>query len=346
MKELLIKVAAQYSKNLPFAVFCPPNEDMVTAYLQSNNDLVTIKDFDESGFAFCSFDSAQQYIIPEKDSEIICESKTSKGRKPVLHEHEISENGKSEFVLLVEKAIAKISSGELMKVVVSRKEIMQLTVFDLEKTFARLIANYADAFCYCFFHPQIGLWIGATPERLLNVDGLKFKTVALAGTQPRVDKHSVIWKDKEIEEQQFVSDFIEGNLQPLTTRLYITRPYTAWAGKLAHIKTDLSGLLKKSASIRSVLQTLHPTPAVCGLPKGAATKFILDNEGYSRSFYSGFLGLLNVDNKTDLYVNLRCMDIVDGAVNIFVGCGITKDSVAEKEFIETSHKALTMKSIL
>jgi isochorismate synthase len=97
---------------------------------------------------------------------------------------------------------------------------------------------------------------------------------------------------------------------------------------------------------------LHPTPAVCGLPKENAKQFILENEGYERKFYSGFLGELNLNtilNKvvdSDLFVNLRCMEIERHKVHLYIGCGITKDSNPEKEYIETANKAMTMKQIL
>ena len=97
---------------------------------------------------------------------------------------------------------------------------------------------------------------------------------------------------------------------------------------------------------------MHPTPAVCGFPKGKARDFILKNENYNRKYYAGFLGELNFcfeSNQTlmsDLFVNLRCMEIIKDNAEIYVGCGITKDSNPEKEYIETKNKSVTMKNIL
>ena len=91
---------------------------------------------------------------------------------------------------------------------------------------------------------------------------------------------------------------------------------------------------------------MHPTPAVCGFPKDESKAFILENENYDRTFYTGFLGELNVHNQTDLFVNLRCMEIVDKQVNLFIGCGITKDSIPEKEWEESINKSMTMNKIL
>jgi isochorismate synthase len=97
---------------------------------------------------------------------------------------------------------------------------------------------------------------------------------------------------------------------------------------------------------------LHPTPAVCGFPKLDAQKFIIENEGYDRTFYAGFLGEWNKDfvsykeNCSDLYVNLRCMKIEDQKAKLYVGGGINKGSNPEKEYIETVNKSLTMKKVL
>jgi isochorismate synthase len=94
------------------------------------------------------------------------------------------------------------------------------------------------------------------------------------------------------------------------------------------------------------LQLLHPTPAVCGLPKDKSKAFILDNENYDRTFYTGFLGELNVEDQTDLFVNLRCMEISGSQAHLYMGCGITKESIPEKEWEESCNKSATMKRVL
>jgi isochorismate synthase len=96
---------------------------------------------------------------------------------------------------------------------------------------------------------------------------------------------------------------------------------------------------------------LHPTPAVCGLPKEDSKKFIIENENYDRSYYTGYLGELNtrsVNNElsSDLYVNLRSMQIENENAYVYIGCGITKDSDPEKEWEESVNKSMTMKRVL
>src|SRR5690606_31528760 len=101
-----------------------------------------------------------------------------------------------------------------------------------------------------------------------------------------------------------------------------------------------------------IIKALHPTPAVCGMPKEIARDFLIQKEGYDRKYYAGYLGELNcnveqnTNDESDLYVNLRCMEIEENNINIYVGCGVTKDSNPESEFIETVNKSSTMKQIL
>jgi isochorismate synthase len=132
----------------------------------------------------------------------------------------------------------------------------------------------------------------------------------------------------------------------------VSSPYSIKAGNLWHIKTDITATVKSKKAKGEIIKTLHPTSAVCGLPKESAKAFILKNENYDREYYSGFLGELNIDfvtfrtEQTDLFVNLRCMKIVGDTAQLFIGCGITKDSVPADEFTETGNKSITMKKVL
>jgi isochorismate synthase len=186
----------------------------------------------------------------------------------------------------------------------------------------------------------------------LKTNGNSLKTVALAGTQLATNSAAIIWNDKEKIEQQLVTDFIVDSLEDLAKEITISSPYSVKAGNLWHIKTDVLAQLKSKKSIKKIILALHPTSAVCGLPKKEAKEFILQNEGYNREYYSGFLGELNIDFvtfrtlQTDLFVNLRCMKIIKNKATLFVGCGITKDSKPVDEYMETVNKSMTMKNII
>ena len=359
MIDFFIKVKQQQAQNLPFVLYRKPNDIKLAGYFQNNDHLYFAENFEESGFVFAPFDGSQMILIPKKES-VKWETLIISSADSTFSGFKESEDrqAKEHFEKLVQKGIDAIANGILRKVVLSRKEIVGLSDFDLVSIFEKLIQSYPTAFCYCWFHPKIGLWMGATPERLLKATNKKFSTMALAGTQKLEGTAEVVWEKKEMEEQQFVTDFIINNLKDLSLEVSLSSPYTIQAGTLAHIKTDIEGIIKENSSLKQIVSVLHPTPAVCGLPKDAAKAFILENEGYEREYYTGFLGELNKEGfnkeelKTDLYVNLRCMQIKMGAelamtqAHLYMGCGITVDSIPEKEWRESVNKSATMKKIL
>lgn len=351
MSFLFSKIKEQQANKLPFVCYCKPNSDKIIALFQKNDDLISLDDSDV-GFAFVSFDNEKRYIIPERLSDIYFETVSASDYIfPKTMISETDSDAKIAFESLVESGVEAIQRGDFEKVVLSRKELIEVTDFDIELVFNKLNSNYSTAFKYCFYHPKIGFWIGATPEQFLKVDENLVKTVSLAGTQ-LVSNDAIKWSDKEVDEQQIVTDYIVKNLKLYSDNVTFSEPYSHQAGNLLHIKTDIQAVVNDKNAISEIINVLHPTPAVCGFPKEKAKHFILENEGYPREFYAGFLGEWNKDfatfkqKQSDLFVNLRCMKIEESVANLYIGCGITKESNPEKEFIETVNKSLTIKSVL
>lgn len=350
MTDLFIKVKTHQEQQLPFVLYVKPNSDKMVGLFQKNDHLYFLEDYAAKGFVFAPFDGDLIPFVPQKQSDVYVE-------KMALNDYlvansvspEIDETAKIVFENIVKRGIEAIGKGTFKKVVLSRKEAVLIRQFDLETVFKKLIAFYPTAFKYCFFHPKIGLWMGATPEQFLKINQKSLQTVALAGTQVDANTENIIWPDKETEEQRLVTEFITTNLQDKVSELTVSSPYSYKAGNLWHIKTDISATAKSKKAIANIISALHPTSAVCGLPKESAKAFILKNENYNREYYSGFLGELNIDlatfrtEQSDLYVNLRCMKIVGDEAQLFIGCGITKDSVPADEFMETVNKSMTMK---
>jgi len=348
MISLVDKIVLHQQQNLPFVVYSKPNSDTVLGLFQQNDTLFEVHDFTEKGFVFASFDGSQNYIIPEKDSEQWSEewranSKTIAQKEAGL---EADVAAQINFQDLVGKGIQAIQNNEFQKVVLSRRESVALTHFDLVATFQKLVQQYRSAFVYCFYHPKIGTWLGASPEQLLKATAHSFETMALAGTQKDTGAAEVIWQQKEQEEQQFVTDYIVSKLKEVSAEIRVSEAYSVKAGSLWHIKTDISGVFGHALDLKKAIQLLHPTPAVCGVPKAISKAFIVANENYNRSFYTGFLGELNREFASDLFVNLRCMQIDGNQAHLYMGCGITKDSLPEKEWKESVNKSMTMKRIL
>lgn len=350
MTDLFIKVKTQQGQQLPFVLFSKPDSDKIVGLFQKNDHLYFLEDFEAKGFVFAPFDGDLIPYIPQKESDVYIEKAAVKDYHisreiPV----DIDETSKIVFENLVRRGVAAIDRGDFQKVVLSRKEQVDVHHFDLETVFKKLVAFYPTAFKYCFYHPKIGMWLGATPEQLLKIDQRALQTVALAGTQAAVNNDAVSWKEKEIEEQRLVTEFITTGLQNKVSEITVSSPYSVRAGNLWHIKTDIAATAKSKKAKAEIISALHPTSAVCGLPKEAAKAFILKNESYDREYYSGFLGELNIDlatfrtQQSDLFVNLRCMKVIGDTAELFIGCGITKDSVPSNEFMETVNKSMTMK---
>ncbi len=353
MTDLFIKVKTHQEQQLPFVLFCKPDSDRIVGVFQKNDHLYFLENFEEKGFVFAPFDAEEVPFIPLEHSDVYVDSVNSSDYFLKKKTSTINSAMSNDFFEdLVAKAVKAIKENKFSKVVLSRKEEIAIPDFDIEITMNKMISLYSNAFKYCFFHPKIGTWIGASPEQFLKTNGNTLKTVALAGTQLATSSETIIWNYKEKIEQQLVTDFIVDSLEDLAKEITISSPYSVKAGNLWHIKTDVLAQLKSKKSIKKIILALHPTSAVCGLPKKEAKEFILQNEGYNREYYSGFLGELNIDFvtfrtlQTDLFVNLRCMKIIKNKATLFVGCGITKDSNPVDEYMETVNKSMTMKKII
>jgi isochorismate synthase len=149
-------------------------------------------------------------------------------------------------------------------------------------------------------------------------------------------------------EQQIVTDFIANNLRLFQIENYSqSGPFTEYAGNVAHLKTtfEFSGN-KIDEQIISFIAAIHPGPAVCGFPKETAKNYILNNEKHQREYYCGFLGNWRMGDELRLFVNIRCMKILDDRAVIYVGGGITSSSMPQSEWYETEHKAKCLLSVI
>ncbi len=277
----------------------------------------------------------------------------------------VKQTSKQDFIDLVKKGIAEIESEIFQKVVLSRtKQIILPADFDIINIFDKLCETYASAFVSAVSLPHLGVvWIGASPETLVSQDSKGiFRTMALAGTQSAYDADGnliktseALWRQKEIEEQSFVTRYIINCLKRIRVREFEEEgPKTVIAGNLMHLRTDIiidTVAINFPQLATVMLDLLHPTSAVCGMPKIPATEFILANEGYDREFYSGFLGPVNMQSsegevESHIFVNLRTMKLQENTATLYAGCGITADSNPEKEWNETEMKTQTLFKVL
>ncbi len=262
--------------------------------------------------------------------------------------------GQRDYERLVNDAVEFILRSGVRKVVTSRVVENELPFgFDPVLIFERLCKRYAHAFVSLVAIPGVGTWIGATPETLVSIDENGVRTMALAGTQAKptgLPLEEVGWGHKEIEEQAVVSRDIREFFQRAgVVDIEEKGPRTVAAGNVVHLQT-LFRVSQPTAEqmqlANQILTVLHPTSAVCGMPKDRALSFINDNETHERSFYSGFLGPVQLDGRSDLFVNLRCMQLHADRAHLYVGGGITGESDPAAEWRETELKARTLLDVL
>ncbi|MBL0911595.1 MAG: chorismate-binding protein [Bacteroidia bacterium] len=246
---------------------------------------------------------------------------------------------KALFCANVNRAVQAMERGEFQKVVLSRPKWKAGVSAKQTGTLLReLCAAYPLSFVCLFHHPQLGCWITATPELLLNRSGDILQTVSLAGTRVSAEGAGA-WGSKELAEQQWVTDYIQHVLEDNGVRdLERQGPETLRTGHIEHLRTRFSGRISNKNTFGEVLKALHPTPAVGGVPKERAAAFISGQEGYDRQLYSGFCGPVDADGSASLFVQLRTARIYTNGTLYFVGAGITAASHAEAEWEETENK--------
>jgi isochorismate synthase len=356
--ELMELLRQGFQNQSPFVVYHKPESEEIRAWLASDARFSLNEPVSEPGFVFAPFDPGFQTVLfPRESSEILKAHWTGEDTgstdpaepRPANHPLQTSGSadgaGRSEHLGLVQETIDFIRSGEATKIVVSRREEVELRDLDPLGIFRTLVQKYPGAFVYLWYHPGVGMWAGASPEVLLKMKDEFFQTMSLAGTRSYKGEEEISWGAKELEEQQLVTGLIQKELKPYLT--HVGSAYDQRAGQLVHLRTDISGRIPAGFAPGRIIVKLHPTAAVCGIPREKAMDFILKKEGYQREYYTGYLGefLAPDDGESNLFVNLRCMKLLPEQQKawIYVGGGITASSDAAKEWEETVAKSSTMK---
>ena len=259
------------------------------------------------------------------------------------------------FINTVAEGIRQIEQGTFEKIVPSRAQVVSLdSHFDIVDIFQRLCLSVPNALVSFVSTPESGSWIGATPELLVSVENKStFRTIALAGTQvyqAGVNLKTVAWTQKDIEEQALVERYIISCFKKIRLREFEEHgPKTVVAGNLLHLKSEFKVDMQATnfPQLGSVmLQLLHPTSAVCGVPLDTSMEFLDKHEKYDRQYYTGYLGPVNFNNDTNIFVNLRCAQLLEDKAVLYAGAGVTIDSTPEHEWNETEMKMNTLLKII
>lgn len=348
-----------------FAVYRLPNEHSLRFVMQQSDAPVTLTDFEalgcHKGFVIAPFriSETSPLLVIRPDCTSLselglsemppCNRSIDSSEKESHEERDQSKDAdKALYSRLFERFHKPLVEGEMKKLVLSRnRKIDRPEHFSAGQAFLRAMNKYPHSYVYLFHTPKTGTWLGSTPEMLLTGAKEEWHTVALAGTRyPNANGNGITWDDKNLREQHLVSSYILKQLSGFHITSEMNGPYTIKAGNLAHLRTDFSFSLPDKKVIGKLLKSLHPTPAVSGLPKEEAYRFINENEEQDRQYYSGFLGMLNSEDETALYVNLRCMQIGKKSLTLFAGGGLLASSSLENEWEETEHKLKTMLNIV
>ena len=240
-----------------------------------------------------------------------------------------------------------VGRGRLDKVVLARRVDLRADMpIDVGATLRRLAAGAAESTVFAIASGD-SVFVGASPERLVRTDGRDAWTVAIAGStrrgaDPAEDEAlavALLADEKEREEHEVVVRMLRESLAPLCDDLDVApTPRVIRLPTVQHLWTDVTARTSDRAGILSLVEVLHPTPAVGGQPRAAALELIRDQERLDRGWYAAPLGWLDRDGDGEFVVALRSGVVRGDRASLFAGCGIVADSEPEREWEESRMK--------
>ncbi|HTO38696.1 MAG TPA: chorismate-binding protein [Brumimicrobium sp.] len=233
--------------------------------------------------------------------------------------------------------------NDIQKAIYSRIKEVERGKQPVFQTLKALAATYSkEALVYLASDEKFGTWVGATPEVLVQGDEEKLYSMALAGTKA---EESTAWTEKEEVEHQYVVDYVKEKISAHSPKdLTVFPTETVKNGAVYHLRTNYEFQIE-SNKWNALINDMHPTPAVCGTPMEKAQAYILEMEPHERAFYAGLIGWKGEED-LKVYVNLRCMQILQTKYALYLGGGITKDSDIGAEWRETEAKSETLLAVI
>lgn len=261
--------------------------------------------------------------------------------------------GEGKFEGMVRASLERISRGEFEKIVLAR-------AIDLDRTgsyaplsaLARLREQFAGCYAFSFANGKGQSFIGATPERLLQIQDGVLRTMALAGTArrgatPREDAslaRELLESEKDLREHRVVIESIRRRLKRFGLELPdLPPPRLMQLSNVQHLLTPISIPVGDRHDLLDLLSELHPTPAVGGSPRAVTTGIIGEIEPFDRGLYAGALGFFDFKGNGEMVVAIRSALIDGSRARVYAGSGIVEGSDPEKEKLETD---LKLKAIL
>ena len=332
----------------PLRIFIPEfmiisNSKMTTAYFNfvADNSI--------------NFDNIRQNLISYLNT--ISKSNTELNEPGIINSLiniQLNDDDSKNWNYLVEKALDELKNGKLQKLVLSRSKSFKLdSSSDWNFLLNRLQERFPD--CYLFFvKKNNSAFFGSSPEMFLKVTGNVAEVESVAGSAPRGElsdsdieyERTLKTSGKNHQEHLFVSNFISDILFKYSDNVrIIEEKQIRKLDNIQHLITRISAELNSKENIFELIDSLFPTPAVCGVPKNSVMDLIRKLEPHDRGLYSGLVGIFDFYGNCELAVSIRSALIKNNQVTAFAGAGLVKDSDSHEEFLETNLKLNTILSL-
>jgi menaquinone-specific isochorismate synthase len=247
----------------------------------------------------------------------------------------------------VHAALRKIENGELEKVVLAKRTILEfkdpLNPWAILKELQKKNEN---ASLFAFQMDAEHTFLGASPEKLYTRRNQTLMTEALAGTRKRgadeaedlLLENQLLHDPKERREFDCVKRSIHTTLSPLCSSMqWEASDHILKTSTVQHLHNQMRATLLPHICDATLLSQLHPTPAIGGLPRDQALTFLLSQEEFDRGWYASPLGWISAD-EADITVGIRSALIAGTKVHLFAGTGIVAGSDPQREWEELEHK--------
>ncbi len=267
-------------------------------------------------------------------------SQTHSSRNQFVHCVESSQDWEKSYRLSLAKGIDLVNSGQLEKLVVAVKQSLVLKDSVNPLMILKTLRNHQQDSCrFLWKRSTSESFFGASPERLLSIRHNNLVTDSLAGTSSLGSQDSDLLKsEKDLREHELVVNSINIQLSNLGLLPQSpSKPCLARYGNLVHLHTPITASLGGQSPLQLV-NALHPTPAVAGLPREMAKKWLRTLEPFDRGFYAAPIGWIDTANNAEFRVGIRCGYARARNLDLFAGAGLVKGSNVEDELKEVRLK--------
>lgn len=233
-----------------------------------------------------------------------------------------------------------IHQGLLEKVVLARAACVRVAESAVPTALAALVDRARGSTVYAVARGG-AVFLGATPESLVTLEGGVARVSCVAGTAARADDATglaLLGSDKDLREHEVVVRAARGTLGRYCDEVTVRGPELLGLVTLWHLASDVRGRVRRGVELLDLAAELHPTPAVCGTPRDAAARFIAEHEPFARGWYAGALGWVDAAGEGELVVALRGAVVRPERAWVFAGCGIVDGSDPDAELAEADAK--------